>query len=545
MKLIPRQKPPLFQNDHVAVHHGDCLDVMARMPEASVDSIITDPPYGLEFMGKEWDSFKTYAGGNPNLKPQGKVAKHSKRGVSYGYRRKNPRCKRCGKLKRGNGCCKCPNPSWDTRQYESAFVFQSWCTVWARAALRVAKPGATLLAFGGTRTSHRLACAVEDAGWELRDCMMWVYGQGFPKSANIGKMIDKAAGAEREKIGKGTSGKTAGMQNLGPSGISGGDFDITAPATPAAKLWDGWGTALKPAWEPIIVAMKPLDGTFAANAVEHEVAGLWIDGGRIGTEQIEAHGGGQNDKRIYGQGKGIPAIERGANPHVGRWPANLILSHDPRCVRVGTTEAPGYVINRFPGGARPFGGGAGKAYESEAVPGGEREVWACVPGCPVRMLDGQSGERSSGSRRTGARKGMGYHGAGGDGGPAIAGSAGGASRFFYTAKATTAERVIGCPPGFKNSHPTVKPLSLCRYLCRLTKTPTGGVVLDPFSGSGSIAVAALLEGREAIAVELEEESARCTVGRVEAALRWGSKLPNLRKYKLSGRKNIVKRRKHR
>jgi site-specific DNA-methyltransferase (adenine-specific) len=418
---------------------------------------------------------------------------------------------------------------------------------WARAALRVAKPGATLLAFGGTRTFHRLACAVEDAGWELRDCMMWVYGQGFPKSANISKMIDKAAGAEREKK---PGGKGPGWQrNIGNTRPwmeeENHMIDGDIPATPAAKLWCGWGTALKPSYEPIIVAMKPLDGTFAANAVEHEVAGLWIDGGRIGTEQIEAHGGGQNDKRIYGQGKGIPAIERGANPHVGRWPANLILSHDPRCVQVGTAPDPGYVINRFPDGARPFGGGAGKAYESEAVPGGEREVWACVPGCPVRMLDGQSGERSSGSRRTGARKGMGYHGAGGDGGPAIAGSAGGASRFFYTAKATTAERVVGCPPGFRNAHPTVKPLSLCRYLCRLTKTPTGGVVLDPFSGSGSIAVAALLEGREAIAVELEEESARCTVGRVEAALKWGSKLPNLRKYKLSGRKNIVKRRKHR
>jgi site-specific DNA-methyltransferase (adenine-specific) len=477
---------PIFRHDRVEVYHGECIDVMTSMPEASVDSIITDPPYGLGFMGKAWD--------------------HGLPGI----------------------------PFW-------------------KAALRVAKPGAILLAFGGTRTHHRLAVAIEDAGWEIRDSMLWMYGSGFPKSLNISKQIDKAAGAKRgKKIIKASNPKTVGRGLDGTEGATrpyierakerGGihEVDDDTPITAAAAKWHGWGTALKPAFEPIVVAIKPLDGTYARNAVEHGVAGLWIDGGKVGTEKRwNDPAGNKGDEPASVAPTNVTGY--GGHEVAGRWPANVILSHSPDCVLVGSTTDPSYKINRFRDGARPFGDGAGREYEVVVVPPGEREVWACVPGCPVRMLDGQSSIRTSGSRKIGVRKGMGYHGADGDGGPALTASSGGASRFFYTAKASNTERVLGCPPGYVNRHPTVKPLDLCRYLCRLTRTPTGGVVLDPFSGSGSVAVAALLEGRSAIAIELEEESARATATRVQAALEYGNKLQSLKKYKLPARKSRLRR----
>ena len=243
------------------LHLGDCLDVMATMPDASIDTIITDPPYGLAFMGKEWDH------GVPGM------------------------------------------PFWSE-------------------ALRVAKPGAMLLAFGGTRTFHRLTCAIEDAGWEIRDCVMWLYGSGFPKSHDIGKAIDKAVGAEREIVGHNSSCRLGHNRNLNDDGwskIGQQGAPITAPATPEAEQWDGWGTALKPAYEPVIVAMKPIDGTFAHNALTHGVAGLWIDGARVG-HTVEtwpsSRNYGPNQKQPGGKGE---TIKTGPAPS-GRWPANVI--HD-------------------------------------------------------------------------------------------------------------------------------------------------------------------------------------------------------------------------
>jgi len=190
----------------IDIHHGDCREVMATLDAESVDAIVSDPPYGLSFMGKGWD--------------------HGVPGVEF----------------------------------------------WAEA-LRVAKPGAHLLAFGGTRTYHRLACAIEDAGWEIRDCVMWVYGSGFPKSHDVSKAIDKAAGAEREVIGPPTPG---GQGNGNAYGA------ITRPpATAPATAWQGWGTALKPAWEPIIVARKPLVGTVAENVLTHGTGAINVDGCRV------------------------------------------------------------------------------------------------------------------------------------------------------------------------------------------------------------------------------------------------------------------------
>lgn len=399
---------------------GDCRAVMADMDADSIDTIITDPPYGLEFMGKGWDK------GVP--------------GVEF----------------------------WD-------------------AALRVAKPGAHLLAFGGTRTFHRLASAIEDAGWELRDMLMWVYGTGFPKSFDISKALDKLAGAEREVIGIGHSGKTAIMQGIGPASTAGGEYAITAPATVEAALWDGWGTALKPAWEPIIVGMKPLAGSFVDNALAYGVAGLNIDGARIpfapgDTTSCAASAGSGSGQAsaVVPMGGGIVS----APDPLGRWPANLVLSHDPRC------------------------------------------NGACHPECPVKLLDDQSGV-STGRAGVHKRKG-GIWKSEGDGGLAVSyGDTGGASRFFYCAKASVAERDAGLEglelserPGVlklrqdgsldgkptaarKNDHPTVKPLSLMQWLCRLTKTPTGGIVFDPFMGSGSTGCAAVLEGRDFIGCEID------------------------------------------
>jgi site-specific DNA-methyltransferase (adenine-specific) len=240
------------------VLHGDCREVMAGMDECSVDSIVTDPPYGLSFMGKGWDK------GVP--------------GVEF----------------------------------------------WVEA-LRVAKPGSHLLAFGGTRMVHRLAVAIEDAGWEIRDRIHWVYGSGFPKSHNISKAIDKAAGAEREAVGeyevsRNLSGGSWADLHGKPNGAK--MHSITAPATPAAQQWDGWGTALKPAVEPIILARKPFKGTVAANVLEWGTGAINVDGCRVGDEIVTINTW-DNGAKPFGDGAGNPYTGR---QQQGRFPANLI--HD-------------------------------------------------------------------------------------------------------------------------------------------------------------------------------------------------------------------------
>jgi len=384
------------------IHNGDCLQVLRTLPDSSVDACVTDPPYGLAFMGKRWD--------------------------------------------------------YDVPSVE----------LWSEV-LRVLKPGGHLLAFAGTRTQHRMAVRIEDAGFEIRDMIAWVYGSGFPKSLDVSKAIDKmdasqeqqarryrftewvrstgvtskqideATGtrmgshytthptqpaimtrehleacralfgdvpewvereadirsvesknfAEREVVGQRRDNGGRSVAFLAANGNEGHDFDITAPATPEAQQWQGWGTALKPSLEPITVARKPLSGTVAANVLEHGTGAMNVDGCRVGTEIVETH-------------------------HTGRWPANLI--HD------GSEE----VVGLFP----------------------------------------EDGDAS-------------------------------ASRFFYCAKADQSER--------RNSkHPTVKPVALMRYLVRLV-CPAGGLVLDPFAGSGTTIEAARLEHCRAIGIELEAE----------------------------------------
>ena len=358
-------------------------------------------------------------------------------------------------------------------------------------ALRVAKPGAHLLAFGGTRTYHRLACAIEDAGWEIRDCVMWVYGNGFPKSHDVSKAIDKAAGAERERI-RGVRSAVVGATYAGDEWSREFKDSVLSsdPITDAARQWSGWGTALKPAWEPIIVARKPLCGTVADNVLTHGTGGINVDGCRVGTEStLTVRNGNTGAHGRYGKDDRVFTRE---NPP-GRWPANVI--HD------GSDEVVGLFPNVKTGNIKPY------AAKTQA----EYRQLHCD-----RITTSHQGDTGS------------------------------AARFFYCAKASKADRDEGCNGlderenasgnyGTKsvnltrkdggenrvlprrNPHPTVKPTALMRYLCRLV-TPPGGVVLDPFTGSGSTGKAAVLEGFGFIGIEREAEYVEIARARIAAAV---------------------------
>ena len=370
---------------------GDCVEQMRTLEVNSVDAIVTDPPYGLEFMGKAWDGFGTPLG------------------------------------------------------------FQTWSEQWAREAFRVLKPGGHLLAFGGTRMYHRLAVGIEDAGFEIRDTLMWLYGSGFPKSRNL----------------KGE--------------------------------WQGWGTALKPAVEPIVLARKPLIGTVAENVLTHGTGALNIDASRIGTE--DKFGGGAKAVSIYGSDGNY---QPGPNAFVasqkgGRWPANILL--DEEAAALLDEQSGNLAINKASFSGYRNNGGDGPSV-------------------------GISGKKNA---------------------PDGYGDTGGASRFFYVAKASRSERNKGLeelktqdahkwngnigkrgigdyyPDGTprpitpeSNIHPTVKPVALMRYLIRLV-TPKGGTVLDPFMGSGTTAVAAIQEGVNWIGCEREPEYVAIIEARIAAA----------------------------
>jgi DNA modification methylase len=424
---------------------GDCLSVMRAMESSSVDAIVCDPPYGLGFMGNAWDSFAESAqerawntrGRNTRCEVGGNGAGGTARsGVGLGN--PNYRCANCGQWLRDRPQKKCSCGQFVAlpRENRDALRFQQFMTEWASECWRVAKPGAYLLAFGGTRTYHRLACAIEDAGWEIHDTIAWVFGQGFPKHKS----------------------------------------------------------KLKPAFEPVVLARKP-----APRATP-----LQIDACRIA-------GSTENARANKGRGMGYHGDdgERGAwTGTAGRWPANLVLSHSEEC-------------------------------------NGE-----CAPDCPVRMLDEQSGERGSGAfRRSGARamRNGSVYGAPGTTrhAPDNYGDTGGASRFFYVAKASRTEREAGlegfakrsrpddgygsiqqpkldrsCPrenwtPHERaNGHPCVKPIALMRWLVRLV-SPPGGTVLDPFCGSGTTGIACALEGLRFVGID--QDAAYVEIARARIA----------------------------
>lgn len=433
----------------VTVYHGDCLDVLKTLPAESVHAICTDPPYGLEFMGATWDTFKP-----SNARIRTRVDG-----------RTNPRA--------GKSTTQTPEA------YVAGHPYQVWCQQWAAECLRVLKPGGYLAAFGGTRTSHRLACAIEDAGFEIRDTITWLYGSGFPKSLDVSKAIDKAAGAEREVVTvrhkRDSYGPGAGNLIYGSGPDHGGQMPVTNPATFLPKKWQGWGTALKPASEPIVTARKPFPGTVANNVLQHGCGALNIDACRIPAGQdyrdncasVVGHSSNRNGG-CYGEW----ARERTDSwSPAGRWPPNVVLSH------AATPEW------------------------TDACDQG------CVDGCPIAELDRQSGStRSAGNYHKGAR-GLGAK-VGGASIPidgltsATYSDSGGASRYFpvfrFQAKAPKSER----PVVDGVVHPTVKPLALVEWLVTLI-TPPAGTVLDPFGGTGTTGQAAQHLGFSAILIERE------------------------------------------
>lgn len=455
---------------------GDCREVLKSLPDNSVDAVVTDPPYELGFMGKSWDAS----------------------GIAYDK------------------------------------------TMWAEV-FRVLKPGGHVLSFGGSRTYHRMACAIEDAGFEVRDQIMWVYGSGFPKSHNISKALDK-------------------------NGIE-------------AKQWEGWGTALKPAHEPIVLARKPFDGTVAENVLKWGPGGLNIDGCRVANNgeqfgELPNRGG----RRVFNtdgqtfQESGYDYKEGDLNAEavaklkaLGRFPANLM--HD------NSQE----VLDLFPsnaGAAAPVKSGhSGESngiYNDYAQRGDDGATFYADKGSAARfffspkeagrfpanlMHDGSQEvqdlfpySKSTGGVN-GGKLGERTYGKFGNETPGAnaggLGDEGSAARFFYCPKATKKDRDEGCDEletkdkpahmrtgngtgdtsmtdGFqatqrKNTHPTVKPTELMRYLCRLI-TPPGGTVLDPFNGSGSTGKAALKEGFNYIGIEKEAEYLRIAEARIRSAL---------------------------
>ena len=382
------------------VRLGDCLEVLRSMPDNSVDSIVTDPPYGLSNVKPEriTEAITAWAAGDRERVPDGR-----------GFMGK----------------------AWDS--------FVPPPAVWDEC-LRVLKPGGHLVAFAGSRTHDLMGLSIRMAGFEIRDGLAWLYGTGFPKSLDVSKAIDKTAGHWR--------GRASGIIS-GNSAMSGGNYTRTdkgAPITPEAQHWEGWGTALKPAFEPITLARKPLVGTVADNVLKWGTGALNIDGCRIGDE-VRANspaGGATNNSASIGAGG-----KEGRQPTsaVGRWPANVVLDEHQAAA---LDEQSG---NRQSRGRAAFDRG------------------------------GYGG--TVGLNRTDRRE-LGY------------GDMGGASRFFYCSKASSKER----PEADGVKHPTVKPLTLMRWLVRLV-TPPGGTVFDPFAGSGTTIEAAMLEGFDAVGVEME------------------------------------------
>jgi len=368
--------------------HGNCIEVLKRLDENSIDAIITDPPYELGFMGKSWD----------------------KSGIAFNTE------------------------------------------VWSEC-LRVLKPGGHMLAFGGSRTFHRIAVAIEDAGFELRDTLMWVYGSGFPKSLDISKAIDKQAGIWRGKA-------QAILSNNGS--MSGSNYSRTSKgraATPEAQMWEGWGTALKPAFEPIILARKPIsEKNIAENVLKWGTGGINIDDCRI--EGIKGVPASLSNEGQHGWSTGGDMTRK--SKQNGRWPANFI--HD------GSDE----VLELFP----------------------ETKSGFMKAGTPRKMSNNPN-KNVYGYQKSDTAFNDTY------------GDSGSAARFFYCAKASRKERGEG------NNHPTVKPLALMQYLVRLV-TPPNGIVLDPFTGSGSTLIAATREGFRYIGIELNEEYIEIAEKRLES-----------------------------
>lgn len=392
----PGDDPPPF-----SVMCDRMQDALAAMPAASVDAIVTDPPYEIGFMGRVWD----------------------RSGVAF-------------------------DPA-----------------TWA-ACLRVLKPGGHLVAFGGARTWHRIAVAIEDAGFEVRDTLCWLFGTGFPKSLDVGRAIDDRAGVDRPIRGVASSSNApSGIVQVGQGPRVVFDHVRTGPATDDAAAWDGWGTALKPAHEPIILARKPLDGTVAGNVLAHGVGGLDVAGARVVPDARHNPSGatGLYGVALNGSVRGTWGDEEVGRPAVGRWPSNVVMDD----AAAATFDALHPDTPRFFYSA--------KASTDERDAGLDAFPAAGVDEMVLRDVD------SAGANHPRA----------------------GAGRSGVGAQGTDAR---GNPVGRRNIHPTVKPVALMRWLVRLV-TPPGGLVLDPFCGSGSTLCAAVVEGVRSVGVDLDTRHA--------------------------------------
>lgn len=447
----PLPSPVLHVPGVVTVYEGDSLELLARLPDASVHAVVTDPPYGLEFMGAEWDSFRERlgvdraprwagsrsGGAGGSLEHTNGTDAVSKLPAYGGQRPTTSRCATCGKRDAFRNEHECGDAAeWVREPVDpnsappSMVVFGGWVTLWARECLRVLKPGGHLLAFGGSRTWHRLAVGIEDAGFELRDSIAWLYGTGFPKSMDVSKAIDA------HLLGGGSSSRAIREQNetrpgegrevgaLPVNGIMAVEHAAprvsnSNPATPEAEAWQGWGTALKPAFEPIVVARKPLTGTVAESVLKYGTGGLNIAATRV------AH---------------ADAVDLAASVAKNPGRADTITSD------VYGDDRPQQSVNVD----------------------GRHPMNVVLDGQQADELDLQNPDRPS--------------------------------RFFpvfrYEPKAPTSER----PRDGELAHPTVKPLDLMRWLVRLV-TPPGGVVLDPFAGSGTTGEACAIEGFESVLME--------------------------------------------
>lgn len=478
--------------------HGNSIELLKDFEENSIDSIVTDGPYGLGFMGKEWDKFTS-------------------------------------------------------KEYQD-FSFE-----WGSQALRVLKPGGLVASFSAPKKYHRMVCGLEDAGFTIKDMINWCFGSGFPKSLNISLAINKLLGGSIEKgemivapDGQ-TYDKRKKIGNPLTDNCYGGDIieeeDLyeKIPTHPKALELKGWGTGLKPAHEPIVLAQKPYGKTYAENVLKWGVGGLNIDDCRIKYQPTG------EDSRVYDPEKNIIRVKREASKHTvsfpamsmpyakpkGRWPSNMILTHHPECnligekrVKTSTLLATHNIDNEEIKNRLSI-----KAENSRRDYGKEGydivNAYDCHPECPVRMLDEQSGDQPTSFRPNLIGKNYESDSMFGQGGNMSFRNQhkdkGGASRFFYCAKAHKSERNVGCEDlywektkeGFKritenqydmlpteksakgNPVSTLKPINLMRYIARLI-TPTNGVVLDPFAGSGTTGIACIIEGFNYILIEKRE-----------------------------------------
>ena len=574
---------------------GDCIEKMKDLPDNSIDAIVTDPPYGIEFMGKNWDSPKYWTTRDPK-----------KDSVGEGY-----------KVNAFIGA--------RLEKYEAGLPYLEWTICWATEALRVLKPGGSLLCFGGTRTWHWQGVGLELAGFKIKDTISWMYGSGFPKAQDLGKILDKRAGAEREVVGENPNHRVSGdgTWNKEEHQPHTGDGSDTLPATDLARKWDGYKIGgIKPAWEPILWAVKPPEGSWTDNVLKYGVGAVNVEECRVGYQSEADQHGADCSSTWHG---GAVAFERSlaghdeaefkhANPK-GRFPANLLLTHHPDCECVGVKRVKGSNIPGVPSRSKETGKqswglasnppsslnytdpdgletvenwechpdcpvrlldeqsgskcggswvgpgsgdkdsyehGTGRQYEvkgrfpanlilshhADCVKVGTKrvkgshggnykephdvdnqswglnrrehvdyndpdgletvEAWECHPECPVRLLDEQSGVLNRVGMASYERKWQGEatcYDIGRAGNRQEYADTGGASRFFYSSKATDRDDY--------NDHPTLKPTPVIKWLVRLVTGP-GQLILDPFAGSGTTGVACIESNRHYILIEQDE-----------------------------------------